>query len=191
MPAARRASLDDFVERFALRFTIDNCLPGAQIVAQHFGNKQATTADLVDQPLGYDETQRLCEALPDLFLLVPAEKAEYGEAQYSAWQTMQRAHAISNGVFVGAVNRVGFEHGDVLHNGVTMKGPEGPGLEFWGTSFLCDPFGVMVAEASPDKEEIVVGEVDLVRLEDVRRNWPFLRDRRIDAYAGLDRRFID
>ena len=70
--------------------------------------------------------------------------------------------------------------------------PEGgPGLEFWGSSFLCDPFGVVVAEASSDKEEVVVGEVDLARLEDVRRNWPFLRDRRTDAYAGIERRFID
>ena len=67
----------------------------------------------------------------------------------------------------------------------------GPGLEFWGTSFLCDPFGVVVAEASTDREEIVVGEVDLARLEDVRRNWPFLRDRRIDAYSGLEKRYLD
>ena len=69
--------------------------------------------------------------------------------------------------------------------------PGGAGLEFWGTSFLADPFGVVVAEASTDQEEIVVGEVDLARLEDVRRNWPFLRDRRIDAYAGLEKRYLD
>lgn len=111
----------------------------------------------------------------------PHEKAQYGAAQRSAWQTIQRSHAIANGVFVAVVNRVGHE-----------KPLEGePGLEFWGSSFLCDPFGVVVAEASIDREEILVGEVDLGRMEEVRRNWPFLRDRRIDAYPGLDRRFID
>jgi N-carbamoylputrescine amidase len=111
----------------------------------------------------------------------PQEKEQYGAAQRSAWQTMQRAHAIANGVYVAVVNRVGHE--------VPPEG--GPGLEFWGTSFLADPFGVVVAEASTDKEEILIDEVSLPRLEDVRRNWPFLRDRRIDAYAGLDRRFLD
>jgi N-carbamoylputrescine amidase len=121
----------------------------------------------------------------------PAEKAEFGEAQYSAWQTMQRAHAISNGVFVGAVNRVGHEYGDVQHNGVMMKGPEGAGLEFWGGSFIADPFGRVIAQASHDKEEILIAEIDVKLLEDTRRNWPFLRDRRIDAYGGLTRRFID
>jgi N-carbamoylputrescine amidase len=121
----------------------------------------------------------------------PAEKAEFGEAQYSAWQTMQRAHAISNGVFVGAVNRVGHEHGDVRHNGVLMKGPEGAGLEFWGGSFIADPFGRVIAQASHDKEEILIAEIDPKLLEDTRRNWPFLRDRRIDAYGGITRRFID
>jgi N-carbamoylputrescine amidase len=121
----------------------------------------------------------------------PSEKAEFGEAQYSAWQTMQRAHAISNGVFVGAVNRVGFEHGNVTHNGVEMKGPEGAGLEFWGGSFIADPFGRILAQASHDKEEILTAEVDLKLLEDTRRNWPFLRDRRIDAYQGITSRFLD
>jgi N-carbamoylputrescine amidase len=121
----------------------------------------------------------------------PSEKKDYGEAQYSAWQTMQRAHAISNGVFVGAVNRVGFEHGDVIHNGVEMKGPEGPGLEFWGGSFIADPFGRIIAQASHDKEEILIAEIDLKLQEDTRRNWPFLRDRRIDAYNGITSRFID
>jgi N-carbamoylputrescine amidase len=111
----------------------------------------------------------------------PAEKARYGDAQRDAWRTIQRGHAIANGCFVAAVNRVGFE-----------PGPDGgAGLEFWGTSFLCDPFGVVVAEASTGKEETLIGEVDLGRIEEVRRNWPFLRDRRIDAYQGIDRRFID
>ena len=125
----------------------------------------------------------------------PSEKAEYGEAQYSAWQTMQRAHAISNGVFVGAVNRVGHEHGDVIHNGVTMRGPGDhtphSGLEFWGGSFIADPFGRVLAQASHDKEEILIAEIDLKLLEDTRRNWPFLRDRRIDAYTGITSRFLD
>ncbi len=111
----------------------------------------------------------------------PHEKEQHGASQRSAWQTMQRAHAIANGVYVAAVNRVGVE-----------ALPEaGPGLEFWGSSFLADPFGVVVAEATVDGEQIVRGEVDLGRIEEVRRNWPFLRDRRIDAYAGLDRRFLD
>ena len=121
----------------------------------------------------------------------PSEKAEFGEAQYSAWQTMQRAHAIANGVFVGAVNRVGFEHGDVIHNGAEMKGPKGAGLEFWGGSFIADPFGRVIAQASHDEEEILTAEIDLKLLEDTRRNWPFLRDRRIDAYGGISSRFID
>jgi N-carbamoylputrescine amidase len=111
----------------------------------------------------------------------PHEKEQHGASQRSAWQTMQRAHAIANGVYVAAVNRVGHE-----------RSPEvGPGLEFWGSSFLADPFGIVVAEATVDGEQIVQGEVDLGRIEEVRRNWPFLRDRRIDAYAGLDRRFLD
>jgi N-carbamoylputrescine amidase len=125
----------------------------------------------------------------------PSEKAEYGDAQYSAWQTTQRAHAISNGVFVGAVNRVGHEHGDVIHNGVEMRGPgdhtQQSGLEFWGGSFIADPFGRVIAQASHDKEEILIGEIDLKLQEDTRRNWPFLRDRRIDAYNGITSRFID
>ena len=120
----------------------------------------------------------------------PSEKAEFGEAQYSAWQTMQRAHAIANGVFVGAVNRVGHEHGDVQHNGVLMKGPEGAGLEFWGGSFIADPFGRVIAQASHDREEILMAEIDPKLLEDTRRNWPFLRDRRIDAYGGITSRYL-
>jgi len=121
----------------------------------------------------------------------PSEKAEFGEAQYSAWQTIQRAHAIANGVFVGAVNRVGFEHGDVVHNGVHIKGPEGAGLEFWGGSFIADPFGRIIAKAPHDREDILIAEIDLKLLEDTRRNWPFLRDRRIDAYGGITSRFLD
>jgi N-carbamoylputrescine amidase len=116
----------------------------------------------------------------------PAEKDEFGAAQYDAWQTIQRAHAIANGVYVAGVNRVGKEHGDILGN----RSP-GPGLEFWGGSFLADPFGRVVAKASHDEEEILLGEIDLGLLEDTRRNWPFLRDRRIDAYAPMTERFRD
>ncbi len=111
----------------------------------------------------------------------PHEKAQHGAAQRDAWRTIQRSHAIANGCYVAAVNRVGHEK--------TVPGEAG--LEFWGTSFLCDPFGVVIAEASTDQEEILVGEVDLARIEEVRRGWPFLRDRRIDAYAGIEKRFID
>ena len=116
----------------------------------------------------------------------PDEKAEFGAAQHDAWRTIQRGHAIANGVYVGVVNRVGFETGDIRGNSVPGKG-----LEFWGGSFFCDPFGRVLAEGSHDKEEILLGEVDLKHLEDVRRNWPFLRDRRIDAYAPITSRMLD
>jgi N-carbamoylputrescine amidase len=116
----------------------------------------------------------------------PAEKAEFGDAQHDAWRTIQRAHAIANGVYVGVVNRVGFETGDVRGNAAP-----GPGLEFWGGSFFCDPFGRMLAEGSHNKEQILLGEVNLRHMEDVRRNWPFLRDRRIDAYAPITSRMLD
>jgi len=116
----------------------------------------------------------------------PQEKEEFGTAQYEAWQTIQRAHAIANGVYVAAVNRVGLEHGDVRGNRVA-----GPGLEFWGGSFLADSFGRVVAKASHDREEILIGEIDLNKMEDTRRNWPFLRDRRIDAYGPIVNRFLD
>jgi N-carbamoylputrescine amidase len=116
----------------------------------------------------------------------PAEKDEFGTAQYDAWQTIQRSHAIANGVYVAGVNRVGVEHGDIRGNRAT-----GQGLEFWGGSFLADPFGRIIAKASHDQEEILMGEIDLGLQEDTRRNWPFLRDRRIDAYKPLSKRFLD
>lgn len=111
----------------------------------------------------------------------PSEKAREGESQRSAWQTIQRSHAIANGVFVAAVNRVGHEKSD--------SGSDG--IEFWGSSFVCDPFGTVLAEASIDKEEILLAEVNMSRVEEVRRNWPFLRDRRVDAYGGITKRFFD
>jgi len=111
----------------------------------------------------------------------PHEKAEHGAAQRDAWRTVQRGHAIANGLYVAAVNRVGHEKPD----------GGGAGIEFWGTSFVADPQGVLVAEASTDREEILLAEIDPARIEDVRRNWPFLRDRRIDAYGGITSRFLD
>ena len=95
--------------------------------------------------------------------------------------TVQRGHAIANGLYVAAVNRVGHETPD----------GGGAGIEFWGNSFIADPQGVLLARGSSDREEILVAEVDAARIEDVRRNWPFLRDRRIDAYEGITRRFLD
>lgn len=113
----------------------------------------------------------------------PREKEAVGPAQREAWRTVQRAHAITNGVYVAAVNRVGHEP--------SPAGVRAEGIEFWGASFLCDPFGVVVAEAPVGEEGVVVAEVDPARVEEVRRNWPFFRDRRIDAYAGLTERMLD
>jgi N-carbamoylputrescine amidase len=111
----------------------------------------------------------------------PAEKAAHGSAQLDAWRTIQRSHAIANGCYVAAVNRVGLER----------PTGDGPGIEFWGSSFLADPFGAIVTEAGNHGEAILLGEVNLARIEEVRRGWPFLRDRRIDAYAGIGSRFLD
>ena len=111
----------------------------------------------------------------------PREKESLGDQQRDAWITVQRGHAIANGVYVAAVNRAGLERPD----------PVAAGIEFWGSTFLCDPFGVMVARARTSAEEVVLGTVDPARIEEVRRGWPFLRDRRVDAYAGLDQRFLD
>jgi N-carbamoylputrescine amidase len=109
----------------------------------------------------------------------PAEKEEWGVAQHDAWRTAQRAHAIANGVYVAAVNRVG-------HERLT-----GDGIQFWGGSFVADPLGRVVAESPQDGEDLLLARVDRGLVEEIRRNWPFLRDRRIDAYAGLDRRLLD
>lgn len=106
---------------------------------------------------------------------LPTEGEEMNQAQHSAWETIQRAHAIANGVFVIVVNRVGREGQ----------------LQFWGQSFVADPFGRIIAKASPDKEEILIVECDMTRIEETRQNWPFLRDRRIDAYGDLTLRVRD
>ncbi len=112
---------------------------------------------------------------------LPREKAALGAAQLDAWRTIQRAHAIANGVYVAAANRVGLER----------AAPDDEGIEFWGNSFVADPFGTVLAEATAVDDTIVLGEVCPERIEEVRRGWPFLRDRRPDAYEGLTRRFLD
>ena len=116
----------------------------------------------------------------------PAEKAEFGVAQHDAWRTIQRAHAIANGVYVGVVNRVGFETGDIRGNSAPGKG-----LEFWGGSFFCDPFGRVLAEALARQGRDPARRSRPAQLEDIRRNWPFLRDRRIDSYAPITSRMLD
>jgi len=110
----------------------------------------------------------------------PAEKAEHGQRQHSSWETIQRAHAIANGCYVAVPNRVGHEAPD-----------GGPGLEFWGQSFIADPAGQILSKASATDEEILVQEVDLAALDTQRTHWPFFRDRRIDAYADITKRLID
>jgi N-carbamoylputrescine amidase len=109
----------------------------------------------------------------------PHEKQDYGASQYDAWKIIQRSHAIANGVYVAVANRTGFE------------GTAENGLEFWGGSFVSDPYGQLIAEASHDKEEVLVVDCDLQRVEETRRYWPFLRDRRIDAYGPILNRYLD
>lgn len=111
----------------------------------------------------------------------PAEKARYGQTQRDAWRTVQRGHAVANGIYVAAANRVGLE----------LPPGGGPGIEFWGSSFIADPQGVILAEASTDREEVLVAEIDTGLLEEIRRNWPFLRDRRIDAYGDITHRYLN
>jgi len=108
----------------------------------------------------------------------PAEKDEWGHAQVEAWRTIQRSHAIANGVYVASPNRVGHE-----------DEPGTKGLEFFGHSFIADPFGRLIAEAG-ESEEILVAQCDPALIENVRRNWPFLRDRRVDAYGPILNRYL-
>lgn len=110
----------------------------------------------------------------------PSEKAKYGEAQHSAWETIQRGHAVANGCYVAVVNRIGHE-----------APAGGEGIEFWGQSFVVNPSGQIIAKASPDQEEVLVVDVDLESVDVARTHWPFLRDRRIDAYGDLTKRLID
>ena len=110
----------------------------------------------------------------------PAEKVAEGKAQHAAWQTIQRSHAIANGCYVAAINRVGHESPD-----------GGEGLEFWGQSFACNPSGELITQGSVDQNETVLVEIDRAQVNEARTHWPFLRDRRIDAYDGINRRFLD
>ncbi len=150
-----------------------------------FDTKAGRIATLVCWDQWYPEAARLATLggpnilfYPTAIGWHPSEKAEFGAAQHDAWRTIQRSHAIANGIYVAAVNRVGFE------------GPPDHGLEFWGGSFLCDPFGRVLAEASHDKEEILMAECDPRQMDETRRNWPFLRDRRIDAYGPIVNRLL-
>ena len=151
-----------------------------------FDTRFARVAPLVCWDQWYPEAARLAALAGAQVLFYPtaigwhpAEKARDGAAQLDAWRTIQRAHAIANGLYVAAVNRVGYE------------GPPETGLEFWGGSFVVDPFGQVLAEASHDRDETLIVECDPRRIEEVRRDWPFLRDRRIDAYAGITSRLIE
>jgi N-carbamoylputrescine amidase len=151
-----------------------------------FHTRYARVAPLVCWDQWYPEAARLAALSGAQVLLYPtaigwhpSEKAEFGAAQHDAWRTIQRSHAIANGLYVAAVNRVGYE------------GPPGHGLEFWGASFVADPFGRVLAEASHTNEETLIVECDPRLMEETRRNWPFLRDRRIDAYAPISSRVID
>jgi N-carbamoylputrescine amidase len=151
-----------------------------------FDTRFARIAVLVCWDQWYPEAARLAalggaQALfyPTAIGWHPSEKAENGEAQFDAWRTIQRSHAIANGLYVAAVNRVGYE------------GPPEHGLEFWGGSFVADPFGRVIASAGHSEEETLIAECDPRLIEETRRNWPFLRDRRIDAYSGLVNRALD
>ena len=112
----------------------------------------------------------------------PSEKANYGTNQHGAWETIQRSHAVANGCYVAAINRIGHE---------TIAGVGGDGLEFWGQSFVAGTSGQILAKASVDQEEIMLVPVELDKVDVTRTHWPFLRDRRIDAYGDLTKRFID
>ena len=151
-----------------------------------FDTRFARVAPLICWDQWYPEAARLAALAGAQVLFYPtaigwhpADKSRTGAAEHDAWRIIQRSHAIANGLYVAAVNRVGDE------------GPPETGLEFWGGSFVADPFGKLLAEASHDREEILVVECDPRRIEEVRRNWPFLRDRRIDAYAGITSRLIE
>ena len=113
----------------------------------------------------------------------PSEKAQYGDAVVDMWQTVQRGHAIANGVYVATPNRIGLEGAD--------KKKKHDGIEFFGNSFIADPYGRFIKKASDNKEEILIAEIDTALIEDKRRNWPHLRDRRIDAYSDILKRYAE
>lgn len=111
----------------------------------------------------------------------PEEKAEYGTEQADAWELIQRSHAVANGVYICAVNRIGHEE--------APEGHEHQGIEFWGNSFIADPYGKIIAKASSDKEEVLIAEINPKLVEQKRKYWPFFRDRRIDSYDAITKRY--
>ncbi|MCX7625032.1 MAG: carbon-nitrogen hydrolase [Candidatus Sumerlaeaceae bacterium] len=151
-----------------------------------FATTYARVAPLICWDQWYPEAARIASlsgahilCYPTAIGWHPSERIEFGERQHSAWEIIQRAHAIANGVYVAVANRVGHE------------GPRDGGLEVWGGSFICGPFGEILAKASHEREEVLVAECDPQMQEEVRQHWPFLRDRRIDAYEAITRRFLD
>jgi len=164
--------------------------PGDQGFAVH-PTRPARIGALVCWDQWFPEAARLCALAGAQVLCYPTAIGwqhdagdEVDAAQHDAWETVQRAHAIANGVFVVAVNRVGLEPTD-------PRAPEQGGIRFWGQSFVADPSGRVLARAGADADETLVVEIDLEEIERVRRDWPFLRDRRIDAYQDLGKRFVD
>ncbi len=151
-----------------------------------FDTRFARVGPLICWDQWFPEAARL-SALAGAELLVypsaigwhPDERSPEGDTQHDAWRTIQRGHAIANGVFVAAVNRVGHE------------GPADAGLDFWGQSFVCDPAGCVLATGSAETDDIVIAVCDRTHIERQRRGWPFLRDRRIDSYEGLSSRWLD
>jgi len=153
-----------------------------------FKTKSGNIGTLICWDQWYPEAARLTSLLGASIIFYPTaigwhpdEKGEEGGAQYESWLAVQRGHAIANGVYIAAVNRIGLE----------KAVEDSAGIEFWGQSFICDPQGVILAQASVDKEEILIAEVDPGRIEYIRRNWPFFRDRRIDSYGDITKRFLD
>jgi len=161
-------------------FTPGDSAPGESGFVS-FSTPHARIGTLICWDQWYPEAARITALKGAEILFYPTaigwhhrEKAQHGVSQHDAWETMQRAHAIANGVFVAAVNRVGTEGG----------------IEFWGSSFVADPFGKVLARASSSREETLLAACDLSRIEEARRNWPFLRDRRTDAYGTITSRYL-
>ncbi len=155
---------------------------------QAIETKKGTVGTLICWDQWYPEAARItalkgAEVLfyPTAIGWHPKEKEQYGENQYGAWMNVMKGHAVANGVFVAAANRIGLEK--------YIDGTEG--IQFWGASFIAGPQGEILAQASHDKEEILIAEVDLDLQENVRQNWPFFRDRRIDAFGDITKRAID
>lgn len=153
---------------------------------QVFETRHARIGVLICWDQWYPEAARITTLLGAEVLFYPTaigwhpkEKAQYGQEQVTAWQTIQRSHAIANGVYVASANRVGHE-----------PEPGTDGIEFFGQSFICGPFGQFLAEAPSDKPAVLTAECSRSMMESVRRNWPFLRDRRVDAYAPIQARYL-